>query len=506
MPNRHKLNCFLQSITWWSFMDFSSLLPDGIKYLKTRLVREKQNKFINFIVNGNVFIFLIALSILFLIAIEFNIDSAAEIIYSKINYEHQVKVDNIYKVSDSTKLVKYLCAYFIGDERSYEIFIASKDVSNFTGKLLLTFLMSGCFIAFVYKLLSQSSRTNLCIYIFSLTMLLCASFFTHKMHSKVNEIIGLDSIYLSTNRQEKKIKNISHLDNIIIEPNISTMKDLKRLMGIISAYDNVNIFIDHTTLSIQNEETRQKFIEYLKNNKDKINLYTDIEFTYGNIGMLSQMAASSLQSHESLYNECYRFGSLLKQNYEVDFIFGPVLDRRTSSSESTIGNRSFGQDFGIINENAFICALAFQHIGIKSIPKHFPGHPHVFGRDINPHFGVYTTQYSDKSLSNNAIPFSYLSNNENLNIDTFMTDHISIPSINGELPYSIYFDIKGKKFGVKLAELSFLSPSNKHTFITDDLTMLVRGSDDNKMGIDDKTRIIESNLNSYVYHCCPAKG
>jgi len=368
------------------------------------------------------------------------------------------------------------------------------------------------YIVYFIRFIKQNRKADtFCIlHVFSL-LILCLSFYiSHLAGILVFDAIRNDIKYLNTADKNKGIIKTQSkaLSNIIIEPSIVTRDDLKRLKEIIERYEEINLFIGQTILmTMQNESVRNEFIQYIKDNKNKISVYADIEFTYGNTGMLSQMALSASLSHSLIYKECHGFAKDLKNNYGVDYIFGPVLDRRTSNAESTIGARSFGQHIELLEENSFICTLAFQNAGVQAIPKHFPGHPQIFGRDINPHVGNFSTQYANESLANNALPFIRLSRNPFIKSQIFMTDHIAIASLDKDLPYSIYFDIENKKFGINEAKKIFLTDAlnrdSEFYFITDDLNMLIRGQQDTdkaRESITSKTKISTSINASVAKH------
>lgn len=479
---------------------FASWVPDGIRALWKKITRgdSTRMRLLRFATSGLVFLFLMICLLLYLYSIEFSLDCANDDISSLLPPNIQTSHTDANKSSFSVLMQNFCNFIFKTKTSAYDIF---QGLSSRLSTILFFVLCSGCFIGFAIKQAKKSNKWYLVIYTFSLTIFLVGVATSYQAYSLTETAIEHDRMYLDGAVTPTNIEQINSkpLSNIIIEPSIDTMGDLRKLKDIINRYDKVSMFIDQTTLLIiQDDEVRNAFIRFLKTNKEKIDLYTDIEFNYSETGMLSQMALSATQSQSFIYNECYQFATAIKEKYEVDFVFGPVLDRRTSHSESTIGTRSFGQYVNLLQENAFISIIAFQHAGIQAIPKHFPGHPHVIGKDLNPHFGLYATQYADASLANNALPFLNLSINPFINSKTFMTDHISISSFKNQLPYSIYFDLENNKYGVRSVKNMFLNANEEYSFVSDDLSMLIRGYDNKRSSISTTTLINFQNINSAV--------
>lgn len=394
------------------------------------------------------------------------------------------------------KCVDYICSL---GEKAYKVAIPTLIGSNF---LILSKIVFNRWNS--RKVNSDNAHGNIAPYdymqlVFFVIFISLYSFMDVKLKNIYNE----DEIYFSYTmdnvyRSNEKFSSAP----LIVEFLIENDSDFKQFTSFIIEKRISNIFISTSSLSsLERANKIDNFFNFIRNQKSngsQINIFTDIEFQYGDISCLNQMALASTRSLETIYNMSYEHALRLRDRYCVDYILGPVLDRKFSTSDQTISSRSFGQDIKLIKQASIALILGYQDAGINCIPKHFPGHPQNLYRNDDPHFRVYMTKYSDQGLKVNASPFDFVYRFPSIKVNSFLTDHIIIPSITSAYPYTIYFSDDDNASGLSLAKNKFSNAQDEIYFISDDLVMLLSGALAQKDAITDKTNINLTRLSSEV--------
>ena len=124
---------------------------------------------------------------------------------------------------------------------------------------------------------------------------------------------------------------------------------------------------------------------------------------------------------------------LYNLGFNVDF--APDTDVITNSTNTVIGDRSFGTDPYTVSALAKNYSDGLHTNNILSTYKHFPGHGATEG---DTHEGyAYTNKSYDELLKNELIPFSNAAKD---NIDFVMVSHISVPTIlNNNTPCTLSY-------------------------------------------------------------------
>lgn len=119
-------------------------------------------------------------------------------------------------------------------------------------------------------------------------------------------------------------------------------------------------------------------------------------------------------------------GSYLQElRFNVDF--APDADVITNSSNTVIGDRSFGTDADTVTEYAAAYAKGLQDHGILSTFKHFPGHG---ATEADTHEGyAYTNKSYEELCEAELKPFAAAGER---GIDFVMAAHISLPRVTGD--------------------------------------------------------------------------
>lgn len=148
------------------------------------------------------------------------------------------------------------------------------------------------------------------------------------------------------------------------------------------------------------------------------------KFGVTDVGDMSDIGATgdATKAHEAGTT----IGTYLTEiGFNVDF--APVADVVTDSSDSAIGDRSFGSDSAMVSEmvNAELQGLA--EAGVYGTVKHFPGHGGVSG---DSHDAIVTTDRTlEELMSEELVPFQSA-------IDTgvsfIMVGHIAAPQVTGD--------------------------------------------------------------------------
>ena len=117
--------------------------------------------------------------------------------------------------------------------------------------------------------------------------------------------------------------------------------------------------------------------------------------------------------------------------------FAPVADLNSSSGNSFIGDRSFGDDPDNVGRMVATMVKGMQQQNISSVLKHFPGHGDT---SADTHKGTVTFEHHYERLrSRELIPFI---SGIGAEADGIMTAHIRLPSVtNGDVPATLSEEI-----------------------------------------------------------------
>lgn len=118
-------------------------------------------------------------------------------------------------------------------------------------------------------------------------------------------------------------------------------------------------------------------------------------------------------------------GYLADLGFNLDF--APDADVLTNSSNTVIGNRSFGTDPEMVTNLAVAVSNGLHSQNIMSTFKHFPGHGATEG-DTHEGFAYTDKTYEELSVAE-LVPFAAAEEN---GVDLIMAAHISVPQILGD--------------------------------------------------------------------------
>ncbi len=125
-------------------------------------------------------------------------------------------------------------------------------------------------------------------------------------------------------------------------------------------------------------------------------------------------------------------GYLEPLGFNMDF--APVADVLSNSSNTVIGDRSFGSDKDLVADMVVAEACALEEEGITPVIKHFPGHG---ATEADSHKGyAYTEKTLDELKDCELVPFQAAIDN---GIDVIMASHISLPNVaeTNDLPTTL---------------------------------------------------------------------
>jgi hypothetical protein len=352
---------------------------------------------------------------------------------------------------------------------------------------VLVFVLWTAFI--VYKLRGGQKRRILTTF-FTMLILIQASvsiflaYYCFRIGS--DEEIFLRNMDTNSHSTFKALTYKNHKSLFIIEPIITSKNDFSNFNNAISKNEIKRIFISREFInSLRYYLGKKRNVQgYISDLKDRHNLtfYCDLEANFGDLldPYPPQLAIASQNDLNITYYVSKEYGSKLKETFFIDYVFGPVLDRKLSSRDTTILNRTFGVDPMVIYLNSCAVVLGVQDAGIKCILKHFPGHPQLERSGNNPHYSDAYTSYSTELLKKNSLPFRLLQKNPLINANIMMTDHVKISQISKKIPYTVFVNTLGHG-GVNLASDLFLeTKSNDIIFIADDIGMLLKHKKNNK--------------------------
>lgn len=157
-------------------------------------------------------------------------------------------------------------------------------------------------------------------------------------------------------------------------------------------------------------------------------------------------AMQEIASERDAYEAGAAIGGYLSQfGFNVDF--APVADVLTNSSNTVIGDRSFGNDPDAVTRLAASFSAGLHSENILSAFKHFPGHG---ATEADTHEGfAYTDKTYEELLGAELKPFAAAEEN---NVDFVMAAHISVPEVTGDntpcsLSYKMITDVLRNELG-----------------------------------------------------------
>jgi len=164
------------------------------------------------------------------------------------------------------------------------------------------------------------------------------------------------------------------------------------------------------------------------------------------------------QNNETL---SYRIGNLLGLElnaFGLNINFAPVLDVNSNTNNPVIGDRSFGNNAGIVSKLGIQTMQGIQSQNIISVVKHFPGHGDT---GVDSHLELPVIQKSIEDL--NALELIPFKNAIADSADVVMIAHILLPKIDPNFPSSLSHEIIT---GILREQLQF-----DGVVMTDDMTM-----------------------------------
>jgi Beta-glucosidase-related glycosidases len=307
-------------------------------------------------------------------------------------------------------------------------------------------------LSFFYKLIQKLRKHRIELTVYSSVLIILFSFsFLLSTSSMLllSGFISKNSEYTNTikktNHNEKQANQETSWQNgIIFGFEIDSPSDIADIQTKISRYNIRNIFIPHLLaqrLSKKNPPLWNSYIEMLKKAKKEyhVKIYIDLEaYFFDQVGLEfpPQAVLSMAYTPEEVYLLSRQYGTALKERMLVDYILGPVLDRKISPRDSLIEARSFSNNYEKIYIYASAMIAGFHDAGIVCIAKHFPGHPQVEIAPNNSHSKSFSF-YSDQEIRNSSNIYIKLYDNENIKLRAILPDPVIIPAINSEKPFTI---------------------------------------------------------------------
>lgn len=143
-----------------------------------------------------------------------------------------------------------------------------------------------------------------------------------------------------------------------------------------------------------------------------------IEDVFGSMPSAADQAAQGVEI-ESMART--RGAQLIASGINVDF--APVVDLRSPSSESVIGDRSYGSTASAVIRDAGAFAEGLRTAGVLPTLKHFPGHGRSSG---DSHLGAVTTPPLASLESSDLAPFEALVDDPPVAV---MVGHLEVPGL-----------------------------------------------------------------------------
>lgn len=144
-------------------------------------------------------------------------------------------------------------------------------------------------------------------------------------------------------------------------------------------------------------------------------------FGVNNVGAMGKVSSA-----KEAYECGYTIGNYLSGlGFNVDF--APDADVITNSSNTVIGDRSFGTNPDVVTEYSVAYSNGLHENNVLSTFKHFPGHG---ATQADTHYGyAYTNKSYEELYEADLKPFAAAQKN---NVDLVMVAHISVPNVIGD--------------------------------------------------------------------------
>lgn len=195
------------------------------------------------------------------------------------------------------------------------------------------------------------------------------------------------------------------------------------------------IYFSANLVSEEQTKTMLSEVQRFSDEIEGVNLFLCIDEEGGRVARIAKNKAfnveivppmANVSSEEEAYHCGYTIGAYLSRlGFNVDF--APDADVLTNSSNSVIGDRSFGSDAGIVTKYAAAYSNGLHSNGIMSTFKHFPGHG---ATEADTHEGyAYTNKSYAELMAAELQPFSAAGKN---GVDMVMAAHISVPAVIGD--------------------------------------------------------------------------
>jgi beta-N-acetylhexosaminidase len=152
-------------------------------------------------------------------------------------------------------------------------------------------------------------------------------------------------------------------------------------------------------------------------------------YTSGSLKWSSAMSLAAVGDERLAYDWAYMHG-LEARRAGVNAVFGPVLDIAMNRQGELCGIRTLGSDPRQAAQLAAAVVSGYQAAGLLPFAKHFPG----FGRGIQDAHIELSELNADRATmwEEDLLPYRIAIDKSNLM--GVMTGHISVPSINPDVP------------------------------------------------------------------------
>ena len=261
-----------------------------------------------------------------------------------------------------------------------------------------------------------------------ITLIYISSGFSQDVYSDLNlkKKIWVDSVYNSLSLEEK----VAQLFINWVSPEQSDFEQIKNLVEINK--------IGGLLFSIG---TTKSHIEWLNKFQSisKTPLLITMDAEWGPSQRLSDvfphpwnMTLGAIQDNSLVKSISKRMAEQSKA-LGVNFNFSPSVDVNNNSKNPIIGNRSFGEDPENVYQKAKAYIEGHKEVGVYTSVKHFPGHGDT-DKDSHKTLPIIRGDI-DRLNKVELYPFKKLIDNEI--IESVMTAHLSVPSLDENYPSSL---------------------------------------------------------------------
>ena len=164
-------------------------------------------------------------------------------------------------------------------------------------------------------------------------------------------------------------------------------------------------------------------------------LFTCIDEEGGRVARVGNHSGFSVDEVGAMYyldskEEAYQAGATIGaylSDLGFNFDFAPDADVLSNPHNNVIGDRSFGEDPGIVKERSVAYSDGLHSANVLSTFKHFPGHGATEG-DTHAGF-AYTNKSYEELKQEDLVPFAAAGE---AGVDAIMVAHISLPNVVGD--------------------------------------------------------------------------